>query len=129
MDGGGDLWSGWCPRCRCVNYLIRSRLTHHVEQCSKGSNECNGGLGRIPPLGVVAVVVVVVVSTAVVVVVAVVVVSTAVVVVVAVVVVARGSVLFDECGECKIVTAAKRALHMSACPNQGCKSGDGLDAE
>ena len=52
---------------------MRSRLTHHVKWCSRGSNEGNGGLGRIPPPGVVAVVAIVVVAAAAVVVVAVVV--------------------------------------------------------
>ena len=84
--------------------MIRTRLTHHSNRCSRGSTKCNGRLGRIPPPGVVVIVVFVVVVAA-----------TAVVVV-------RG-------GERGKATAAKRAFHMGADLNQRCKCGDWLDAE
>ena len=64
----------------------------------------------IPPPGVVAVAAVVVVTT------------TATIVVVG----DRG--LLGECGEHRKAAVAKRALHASARPNQGCKDGDWLDA-
>ena len=90
---------------------------HHVESRNRGSNECNGGLGRILPPGVVTVIAVVVVVVA------------AAIAVVVVVAAAEGGVLPSECGECRKATAAKRALHVRACLNQGCKSDDWLNAE
>ena len=49
--------------------------------------------------------------------------------VVVVVAVVGGDVLPGECGDSGIATAANRVLYASACPNQGCKRGEGLDAE
>ena len=56
LGGGCDLWSGWCPRCRGVHYLIQAKLSHHIHRHSGGSDVCDGCLGRIPSPGVVAVV-------------------------------------------------------------------------
>ena len=57
-----DLWSGRCPRCRCVHYLNRTRLSHHVDGCGRGVDVCNDDSRRIPSPRVVVVVAVVVVG-------------------------------------------------------------------
>ena len=62
--GGGDLWSVWCSRCGCINYLIRARQSHHVNGNSRRVDVCNGSPRRIPLSGVVVVVATVVVGVA-----------------------------------------------------------------
>ena len=56
-----------------------------------------------------------------------VVVAVVVVAAVAIAVVGSGGLL-GECDERGKAAAMKRALHTNACPHQGCKSGDWLDA-
>ena len=63
-DGGGDLWSGWCTRCRCVYYLIRARLSHHVNGSGGRVEVRDGSPRRIPSSRVVVVATAVVVGVA-----------------------------------------------------------------
>ena len=45
----------WCNRCGCIHYLIRARLSHHVNWSGKSVEGCDGGPRGIPSLGVVVV--------------------------------------------------------------------------
>ena len=96
------MWSGRCPRYRCINYLIRAGLSHHIDRRGGGVDVHNGGSWRVP--------------------------SPRVVVVVAVVVVGGGGLL-GECEEHEEVSTPQRAFHTSASLNQGCKTSDWLYAK
>ena len=61
---GGDVWSVWCNRCGCIHYLIRVRLSHHVNGSGRSIEVCDGGPRGVPSPGVVVVVAIVVVVVA-----------------------------------------------------------------
>ena len=89
--------------------MILAGLSHHIHKRSTGFNVCDDCPRRIPPLGVIVVVAIVVATAT------------------AFVVVGSGGLLGerDESGK---ATTTKRALHVGTCSNQRCKTGDWLDA-
>ena len=44
-------------------------------------------------------------------------------------IVVEGNGLLRKCGECWKAATTERAFYVSACPNQGCKTSDGLNAQ
>ena len=92
-DGGGDLWSGRFPKCRCVNYLIRARLSHHMNGHGRRVDVCNSHSRRVPSPRVVVVAIGVVVAIA----------------AAATVVVVGGGGFLGECGDCREVFTPQRS--------------------
>ena len=108
------MWSGRYLGCRCINYLIRAKLSHHKDRRGKGVDVRNGGSRRVLSPGMVVVVVAIVVAIA---------------AAATVVVVVGGGGLLRKRGERREVATSQRALHTSASPNQRCKCGDRLYAK
>ena len=96
---GGDLWSVWCTKCRCINDLIRARLSHHVNGSGRGVDVRDDSLWRIPSPGVVVIAAAIVVGVA------------------ATTTIVGGGGLLGKGGECWKDATPQGALHTSAGPN------------
>ena len=110
-SGGGDLWCGVCPRCRCVNDLSRGRPRRQMNRRSRRVDVCNNRLQRILlPRAATAATAVVVDGAA----------ATTV---------AAGRGLLGICRECGEVATPQRTLCASASLDQCNEGCDGLDAK